>query len=74
MLNKSAIDKMLDMPDDKLLIMLNLVIGSAGIDLGDKKLDSCTVKRIRTLLREITDDDINRLTYLVGVYKGGANG
>ena len=70
MLNKNAIEKMLEMPDDKFIMMLNLVRGSAGIDMGSKKIDGKTVKKIRALLKEVTDDDIARLTYLVGVYNG----
>ena len=70
MLNKNAIEKMLEMPDDKFIMMLNLVLGSAGIDMGSKKIDSKTVKKIRALLKEVTDDDVARLTYLVGVYNG----
>ena len=61
---------MLEMPDDKFIMMLNLVLGSAGIDMGSKKIDGKTVKKIRALLKEVTDDDIARLTYLVGVYNG----
>ena len=70
MLNKNAIEKMLEMPDDKFIMMLNLVLGSAGIDMGSKKIDGKTVKKIRALIKEVTDDDIARLTYLVGVYNG----
>ena len=70
MLNKNAIEKMPEMPDDKFIMMLNLVLGSAGIDMGSKKIDGKTVKKIRALLKEVTDDDIARLTYLVGVYNG----
>lgn len=70
MLNKNAIEKMLEMPDDKFIMMLNLVLGSAGIDMGSKKIDGKTVKKIRAFLKEVTDDDIARLTYLVGVYNG----
>ena len=70
MLNKNAIEKMLEMPDDKFIMMLNLVLGSAGIDMGSKKIDGKTVKKIRALLKEVTDDDIARLTYLGGVYNG----
>ncbi len=70
MLNKNAIEKMLEMPDDKFIMMLNLVLGSAGIDMGSKKIDGKTVKKIRALLKEVTDDDVARLTYLVGVYNG----
>lgn len=71
MINKSNIEKMLEMPDDKLLMMLKLVMGSAGIDMGPKKVDEKTVKKIRALLSEITDEDIDRITYLSGVYKSG---
>lgn len=71
MINKSNIEKMLEMPDDKLLMMLKLVMGSAGIDIGSKKIDEKTVKKIRALLSEITDEDIDRITYLSGVYKSG---
>ena len=74
MLNKNAIEKMLEMPDDKFIMMLNLVLGSAGIDMGSKKIDGKTVKKIRALLKEVTDDDKARLTYLVGVYNGVRNG
>ena len=70
MLNKNAIEKMLEMPDNKFIMMLNLVLGSAGIDMGSKKIDGKTVKKIRALLKEVTDDDVARLTYLVGVYNG----
>lgn len=70
MLNKNAIEKMLEMPDDKFIMMLNLVLGSAEIDMGSKKIDGKTVKKIRALLKEVTDDDVARLTYLVGVYNG----
>ena len=70
MLNKNAIEKMLEMPDDKFIMMLNLVLGSAGIDMGSKKIDGKTVKKIRALLKEVTDDDVARLTYLVGMYNG----
>ena len=70
MLNKNAIEKMLEMPDDKFSMMLNLVLGSAGLDMGSTKIDGKTVKKIRALLKEVTDDDIARLTYLVGVYNG----
>ena len=38
--------------------------------MGSKKIDGKTVKKIRALLKEVTDDDIARLTYLVGVYNG----
>lgn len=71
MFNKSMIDKMLTMPDDRLLSMLKLVLGSSGIDMGDNKIDAKTVRKIRALLSKITDDDIERVSYLAEVYKNG---
>ena len=71
MINKSMIDKMLEMPDERLLAMLRIVLGSAGIDIGKKAPDAKTVRRIRALLSEITDEDIKRVTYLADRYKNG---
>lgn len=71
MFNKSMIDKMLTMPDDRLLSMLKLVLGSSGINMGDNKIDAKTVRKIRALLSKITDDDIERVSYLAEVYKNG---
>ena len=75
MINKSMIDKMLEMPDDRFLAMLKIVLAGAGIDLGKKTPDAKTVKRLRALLSCITDEDIERVTYLAQCYKnGGTNG
>lgn len=71
MFNKSMIDKMLTMPDDRLLSMLKLVLGSSGINMGENKIDAKTVRKIRALLSKITDDDIERVSYLAEVYKNG---
>ena len=71
MINKSMIDKMLQMPDDPFLAMLQLVLGSTGVDLGDKTPDEKTVRRIRALLREVTDEDLERVSFLVQRYKNG---
>lgn len=71
MINKSMIDKMLGMPDDKLLSMLKLLLSTAGVDLSGKRFDEKSVKKIRALLSEITDDDIGRVTYLLDRYRTG---
>lgn len=62
---------MLEMPDDRLLSMLKIVLGSAGVDLGGKQIDAKTVRKIRALLSEVTDEDIERVTYLAERYKHG---
>lgn len=71
MINKAMIDKMLEMPDDRLLSMLQIVLKSAGIDLGRKAPDAGTVRKIRALLHEITDEDIDRVTCLMERYTNG---
>lgn len=71
MLNKAAINKMLEMPDDRLLAMLKIILSGTGMDLGGKKIDEKTVRRIRALLSEITDEDIGRFTELAERYKNG---
>lgn len=76
MITKSLIDKMLEMPDDKLLVMLKVVLSSSGLG-GDShgkstgKIDEKTLRKLRRVLAEITDDDIERITYLTDIYKNG---
>ncbi len=74
MLNKALIDKMLLMPDDKLLVMLKILLSGAGIELPGKdtcEIDRKTLRKLRRVLSEITDDDIGRVTCLAEVYKHG---
>ncbi len=71
MLNKAMINKMLEMPDERLTSMLKIVLSASGIDLGGKKLDEKTVRGLRTLLSEVTDSDIERAAYLIDKYKRG---
>ena len=75
MINKAMIDRMLEMPDDRLLVMLKLVMSGSGIETSGKsmnRMDDKTVRKLRRVLAEITDDDIERVTYLTEVYKNGA--
>lgn len=74
MLNKDMIDKMLAMPDDKLLVMLKIVLSGSGIEWsgkGTNGIDGKTLRKLRRVLAEITDDDIGRVTRLAEVYKYG---
>ncbi len=73
MITKSSIDKLLEMPDDRLISMLKLLLGSIGINMQDKKFDSKSVSKIRALLGEINDRDIERITYLSDIYKKGGH-
>lgn len=71
MINKAQINKMLEMPDDKLVAMLKFVMSASGIDMGDKRFDESTVKKLRAVLREVTDDDIARAMFLIDRFKRG---
>ena len=75
MINKSIIDKMLDLPDDKMVMMLKIILSNSGMDLPDKQIDSKTVAKIRAVLSEVTDEDIGRVSYLAERFRnGGHNG
>lgn len=74
MITKALIDKMLEMPDDKLLVMLKIVlsgseIGKAGRNMNN--IDEKTLRKLRGVLAEITDDDIGRIARLTEVYQNG---
>ncbi len=71
MINKCMIDKLLEMPDDKMLMMLKVVMSSAGIDMSGKKFDEKSIRKLRALLSEIRDSDIDRISSLVDIYKNG---
>ena len=71
MINKAGINKMLEMSDDKLVSMLKLVMSASGIETGGKRFDEQTVRRLRAVLREVTDEDIARAMYLMDKYKRG---
>lgn len=71
MINKAAINKMLEMPDDKLVSMLKFVMSASGVDMGDKRLDESTVRKLRGVLCEVTDEDIARAMFLIDRYKRG---
>ena len=74
MITKALIDKMLEMPDDKLLVMLKIVlsgseIGKAGRNMNN--IDEKTLRKLRGVLAEITDDDIGCIARLTEVYQNG---
>jgi len=74
MISKSLIDRMLEMPDEKLLVMLNIVMSGAGIETSGKtvsRMDEKSLRKLRRVLAEITDSDIARITRLTEVYKNG---
>lgn len=73
-ITKAMIDKMLEMPDDRLLAMLKIVLSGSGIETSGNrmgKMDEKTIRKVRRVLAEITDNDIGRVVRLTEVYKNG---
>lgn len=73
MINRNLIDKMLEMPDEKFLMMMKVVLSNSGLAQGrsSPKIDEKTLRRIRCVLAELTDDDLDRIATLTDVYKKG---
>ena len=71
MLTKKNIDKMLEMPDDRLGSMIRLTLAAAGADTSNLKLDETAIRRIRAVLTEVTDADLERAAILMERYRTG---
>lgn len=74
MLSKAMIDRMLEMPDEKLLMMLKIVMSGAGLETAGKglnRIDEKSLRKLRCVLAEVTDSDLERVSRLTEVYKNG---
>ena len=71
MLTKKTIDRMLEMPDDRLAAMLKLTLSAAGADTSRLNMDPTAVRKLRALLREVTDADLERASALMERYRRG---
>ena len=71
MLTKKNIDKMLEMPDDRLAAMLKLTMAAAGIDTSRMNPDPKTIRKLRAVLGEVTDADLERASALMERYRRG---
>ncbi len=71
MLTKKNIEKMLELPDDRLAAMLKLTAAASGADTSNMKLDAKTVRKIRAVLSEVTDADLERASVLLERYRKG---
>ena len=69
MLTKKNIEKMLELPDDRLAAMLKLTLAAAGADASRLNPDQKTLRKLRALLREVTDADLERVSVLLELYR-----
>ncbi len=68
-LDKAMLSQMLSLPDDKLWQMVQLISAGGGMKLGEKGPSPETMTKLRAVLGEVTDADIDRVLTLIGVYK-----
>jgi len=68
-LDKSMIDQLLSLPDERLWQMLQLLSAGNGISLGKGEMDPAGIRKIRAVLGTVTDGDIDRVMELIGIYK-----
>lgn len=69
MIDKKTIETMLALPDDRLMQMISIAAGAAGINLGGKTPSAETVSGLRAVLSEVDNSDIARFFELVSLYK-----
>lgn len=68
MSDKKTLDVLLNLPDDKLMQMLKMAVGS---DVPVKNISPSTVAGLRSVLGKVTDEDISRAMELLTLYKNG---
>ena len=67
-IDKKTLNALLNLPDDKLMQMLKIVVGG---DIPLKDVSPSTVAGLRNVLGKVTDDDISRALELLSLYKNG---
>ena len=68
MLTKKNIDKMLEMPDDRLGSMIRLTLAAAGADTSNLKLDETAIRRIRAAGNVLLTKKINKPMKFVNLW------
>lgn len=72
-IDKKMLDSLLGLSDERLMQMLRLLSGTAGLP-SSKPPSAETVAGIRSVLRSMTDADLARATELISAYKEGKKG
>ncbi len=57
-----------DMPDDRLFFTLRMMLASKGIELPDRMRGKLDLSAARTVLRSVTESDIERVNELGELY------
>lgn len=59
------------MPNDKMWSTVRLAASTAGIDLSRKRMTDGDINRLKTAISSLTDDDFNRISEILRIYKKG---
>ncbi|MBQ7923359.1 MAG: hypothetical protein IJ325_12435 [Clostridia bacterium] len=68
-IDRKIIDNMLALPDEKLWQMLKLLMTANGANPPDKNMDPVSMRKLRAVLTDVTDADIERVMTLMDIYK-----
>ena len=71
MITKKNIDKLLEMPDDRMAAMLRVVLAASGVDTSAMSFDETSAKKLRAVLAELTDGDLERIGTLAERWRRG---
>lgn len=76
-LDKKTLDRLLNLSDDQLRLLLGRLLSEYGVDPSVVPLERMDIGKLREVLRGATDEDIGRLMQLLGATglgKGGSSG
>ncbi len=70
MLDKKTIEKILALPDDKLLLVIKGLAQNSGVDISNMNIGKEQLAGIRSALSVATVEDIARAAELIKTYQG----
>lgn len=76
-MDKKTLDRLLNLSDDQLRLLLGRLLSEYGVDPSVVPLERMDIGKLREVLRGATDEDIGRFMQLLGATglgKGGNSG
>lgn len=76
-LDKKTLDRLLNLSDDQLRLLLGRLLSEYGVDPSVVPLERMDIGKLREVLRGATDEDIGRFMQVLGATglgKGGRSG
>lgn len=73
-LDKKTLDRLLNLSDDQLRLLLGRLLSEYGVDPSVVPLERMDIGKLREVLRGATDEDIGRFMQLLGATGLGKGG